>query len=478
MHIRLRKLGGRIGRSARKNLGAACDILDIRVNGQRYVCMIDCGMEAGDELGSSKGPMEIAKLLELPLLNAVFISHAHRDHLAAIFCENVYSRFAPDARLFVTKPTNAFLPYVGYDQLKVSRMRGEKPPYGERDIMKVMARIRGDSLITQPGYIPLVPGAIEVFVDRAGHIRGANCFYFVITEGKKRVVIFFSGDYSTHRQGSTLEAPLPPTEDLYPDIIASFDCTNGSEDLAKGTDEATFWQREMERMADDGHNTVKAGKTAFFWTFSIDRSSTFAAELAARGLPTYLDGPSAIKYNSIMQSSDGFWCEGDVALNMEGIKTCEYVGEPLDFGDSCAIVAPSGMGQGPAAGYIAELLKGAGNLVAAAGFQAEGMNGHRVVKAKHGSKVKIETGDPEEPVVEVTIAARVEHYRPSGHSLRGMAFERIERLFSRASKLRVPMVGLAHATTGSFNWFEHMLSGSAYTFRADREKDRDIVLVD
>lgn len=474
MMVRMRTLGGRIGRWARKNLGASCYVIRIKVNGQWYAYMIDIGMEAGDELGLNKGPVEIDKLKLLPMLNGIFITHAHRDHLAAIFLEEVYSRLTPDACIFCTRPTNAFLPWVGNDQLKVSKKRGEKPPYGERDIMKVMGLVRRDSVITRPGYIDLVPGAIQVYVDRAAHMRGASCYYFVITEGKKRVVILFSGDYATHKQGSTLGAPLPPSEDLYPDVVI-FDCTNGGEDLTHGKcAEAEFWQREIERMADRGHNTVKAGKTAFYWTFAMDRSQTYASELAKLGLPTYLDGPSAINYGKIMQSGDGFWCEGDVPLDMSDVKICDYVGQPLELGDPCAIVAPSGMCHGPAAGYTVELLGREGNLVAAAGFQAEGTNGYRVVKSKPGDKVRLETGDPEEPFVEVTVAANVDHFRNTGHSLRESGAKRAEVLLSKS---KMPTFVCSHGTTGAFNWFERRLSGMRI-LRIDRERDRDVVLVD
>lgn len=292
------------------------------------------------------------------------------------------------------------------------------------------------------------------------------------------VKIMFSGDYCCHNQLTTAAAPLPPDE-WYPDIIASFDCTNGAEDLTQGKcAEMDFWQREMSRMADDGHNTVKAGGKAFYWAFAMDRAATFARKLADLGLSVWLDGPSAIELTRRMALAEGSWCDRDLRLDMSPVRIAEHIFEPLYDPEPCGIVAPGGMGHGPAVEYFSRMLTQENVLVGSPGYQAYGTNGWRIGQVKRGEKVRLET-DRDEGPIEVTVAARIEKYRPSAHSFRGMAAERIEQLLSR-SQFRgsgLPILGLCHGSTPALDWFERRLSGIT-AFRQDRPTDRKIVLIE
>lgn len=479
MKITLRRLGMKTGPEALANFGASCDLLIVEVNGNTYNYMVDGGMETKDDAEVTwRGPKELGALENYPALNGIFITHAHRDHAGAIPLKIVRDHLHDDAWILGTVPTIGFLPFVWHDQCKVSAKRGERLPYGQFEIHNLRKRFRA---IPRPQVVELVPDAISVLVWPSAHIRGGCSYIFRVHEGTQEVKIMFSGDYCTHDQLTTAAAPLPP-DDWYPDIIASFDCTNGAEDLTAntGVSEAKFWQHEMERMADDGHRTVKAGGKAFYYAFAMDRTPTFARRLADLGLTTWLDGPSAIELMRRMNGESGTWCDQDLAFNTSGVSVAERIFQPLEDEEPCAIVAPGGMGHGPAIKYFKHLLPRENCLVASSGYQAHGTNGWRIGQKPRGERVRLEV-DGEE-LLDLTIAARTEQYRATAHSLRGMAARRMEELISRSQFRRagIPLIGLTHGTSSALGWFTWRLDSQRgiVTFRSDRPADREIVLVD
>lgn len=477
MRVTLYIIGGKVGEDALTELGASCYLLVVEVGGKTYCYLIDAGMESKDDSAVTyAGPRDLHVLQDFEV-DEVFLSHAHRDHVAALGLKAVMSRFKPDARIIATRPTTTFLSYVLHDQVKVSDKRSEKRPYGQFEIHQLMKRAhRG--VISEPRVFTLVPDVIDVLIWPSAHIRGGCSFIFRIRDGKKIVRIMLSGDYCTHNQLSTVAAPLPPDE-WYPDIIASFDCTNGAEDLTSGTgvSEEQFWRYEMGRMADGGHNTVKAGGMAFYWAFALDRTPTFAKELANLGLLVWVDGRSAIELTHRMIAPEGSWCDSDQPLNMGAVRVAEHVFQPLQDEEPCAIVAPGGMGHGPAVEYFKQLLPRENCLVASSGYQAHGTNGWRVGQKKRGETVRLLLDGDE--YADIVVAARVEKYRATAHSLRGMAARRIEELLSHSQFLNsgTPILGLCHGATPALDWFERRFSGMK-TFRQDRPQDRRIVLVE
>jgi len=159
------------------------------------------------------------------------------------------------------------------------------------------------------------------------------------------------------------------------------------------------------------------------------------------------------------------------------VSVADFTGEPL-AGEPCAIVAPSGMGHGPAAAYLEALLPNEKAVIGASGYAAAGTNIQKVIAAERGSKVKLQVQrEKEETTVNVRVAARCEQYRATAHGLRGQMAERAEELLQR-SCLRnsgTPILGLTHGSSKAFDWFEWRLRGFK-TFRSDRESDRNIVL--
>lgn len=462
MRVSLRIVGSKEGEEAKKDFGASCYLLVIEIGGLIFVYLIDIGLEtADDEVVTWRGPRDLGCLEEFPKIDGIFLTHAHRDHAAGLCLKAVRNALKDGAKIVLTRTTAQFLPWVLFDQRKVSIRRGEDKPYGAHAIWQ-MTRPSRMCVVMRPEVIELVPGAISVFVLPSGHIRGACSFIFMIREGKKVLRVMFSGDYAVHDQLSTFGAPLPP-EEWFPDIIASFDCTNGGEQIRP-------WQEEARRMGEDGLATIKGGEWFLPWAFSMDRSQTVAKSLYDLGLPVTLAGSSAVEFAGIMQSADGFWCEGDRPISLRGIKTTEILGDALDA-EPHAVVAPSGMAHGPVVRFLKEILPRDRALVAACGYQAPGTNGYRILHASRGDSVILED---EKGLVEIPVRARCEQYRMSGHSSREQAVARITRLLSK-SIMRTPTVVLCHGSQRAFDWFGKNLIGYR-VLRADRREHRHTVL--
>ncbi|MBI2122335.1 MAG: MBL fold metallo-hydrolase [Candidatus Sungbacteria bacterium] len=476
-------LGGATGVRALTNLGASCYLFVVRLGKEIHAYLIDAGMESTDSDGAVSAvswlaPQDLEKLqtildsVGVKKIDHVFLTHAHRDHAAAVALKKIRRHLTHDSRIICTRPTAAFLPRVLYDQFNVSNRRKENLPYDKDDIEETLDRVHA---VKRPEILELVPGKISVLLWRNGHIRGSCSVIFIIKSGKTEHTFMFSGDYATHAQLTTDGAPLPP-DDIRISHLLSIDCTNCAEDVAKGTDEKTFWKREIIRMADDAHNTNKAGGWFLTSAFALDRAPTFARKLADLGLRVYLDGPSARKLWDIMESEDGFWCMGDrsVNANSEEIEILNAVGSALDSNRKVgAIVAPSGMGHGPVAQYMRELLPRENAMYGASGYLAPGTNGYKALRAERGSTILLEVTDKK--FEEVRVNARCEQYRATGHSLRKSLVRRIGEIL-RNSRSQKPFVGLCHGSTPALDWVQAQLP-EFHTFRQDRPEDRCIRLL-
>lgn len=458
-------LGGKRGEDAKRKLNGGPYILETYVGGEEHYDLIDPGIETSDDDSTSwELPPDFQEIENFPWLDRVWITHAHRDHAAAAAMKIIRKKLK--GKFLATRTTYAFMPHVLHHQRAMSENLGERRPY---DVLDINWTLKNFTVIAKPEVLEVVPGKIWVLADPCGHIRGANSLTFLVREGKKIIKIMFSGDYAVHNQLSTRGAPLP-REGWYPDVIASFDCTNGADPRIPR------WEDEAITMADDGLITVKSGHIALYTTFAMDRCLTVARLLADRGLPVAIDGPSAIECTRIACSSEGFWCEGDLPISTQGIGRCERVGDALASEEPLGIVVPSGMLYGPSLVYARELLEREEALVGAAGWAAHGTNMAKVLDTKRGECVDL-VGDRGE-VIRVRKNANVKQYRPTAHSRVQDGVARIRELLSKSVFLKTakrPKVGLCHGSTPALDGYEHGLTGFE-TFRADRE--RKVVLVD
>lgn len=471
MHVRLLTLGGMFGPEANFSFGATCYLLIITLAGITRRYLIDCGMSGNvtDALTSWRPPIGMRMLENIPSIDMILLTHAHRDHCAGIGLQEIVSRLAPNAKIIGTRPTMAMLPYVLMEQSQISDQRREQPPYSLDEIYTLAFDERRIHRVMEPGVLELVPG-VEVLAMPSGHMHGSCFFIFRIKEGKKVVKIMFSGDYAVHRQDFLAGAARPPRA-FSPDIIASFDCTNGLSQLHS-------WGREAMRFQRHAEYAMAQGEVSFCFASAIDRAHIVAQVLAQTGMPVYLDGaPSLLQFTRLFQTEEGSWSPNDPPLVLEGVEQCTSSGEALNYPAPCGIVAPSAQGHGPATRYLREFLPRENAHISAVGLLPPASNGYRIMRAQRGDKIMLVT---EDGPVEIVVNAHCEQYGMTTHSLPGPAIRRIHELLRHSCFLHVPdhpLVGLSHGRAGALDALENALSDME-TFRTDNPLGRDIVLVD
>lgn len=483
LEVTLYILGGAYGPKAQKELGASCDILKVKRGNKVNFFMIDAGLDLAGDTRKTFGnpPCDLDRLEEIldgHPIDHLLLTHAHTDHAGCAAWGTVEENLADGKRIICTRPTAAFVSENLNNQLaQLKRLRKarmiDKLPFTAREIFLTQRRLYDPILRPEPLEIA---DDVWIYPPPAGHMLGACSYTFRIIHGRQKVNLMFSGDRACHDQLTTRGAPLSSKE-WYPDIIASYDCTNGGEDLAQGGSEANFWVQEMARLMAVAKRCHIRKEWFFASAFAMERFPTVARALADIGLPVYGFSPSADVFWQITNSDDGTWCDRDRPLDRSGVEFLERLEDAANLLDPTALIASSGMGHGPAADCHFKFLPMADATDASTGFAAEDTNNFRIASTEYGKEVKLRIQGYRgvEKEILVKVLARREKFRLTGHSLRETAARSAEELL-RYSQFKKPTIGLKHGPTPALDWFESRLCGFR-TFRQDRPEDRTIQLL-
>src|SRR6266576_4229208 len=183
-------LGGASG------VGASC--LAIELAEQWFV------VDAGVRVDKKADPLPDLALLEGKDVRAIFVTHAHADHIGAL--PLVHQAF-PTIPIFASRATGLLMEVMLSDALKIMNRRAmeemELPLYPEALVAGMLNRVRplpvGENLT-----FPELPG-VTVHASRAGHIAGAVSLGFKAADGS----LVVSGDVSITPQ-RTVPGALPP----------------------------------------------------------------------------------------------------------------------------------------------------------------------------------------------------------------------------------------------------------------------------
>lgn len=493
-------LGGRVGASARYSIGPSCYLFVATVLGRTWRFIIDCGVEPSP-YGAGRGIdlKNLEAILGGEKIDAVFVTHAHLDHCG--FLPALIPYLASNAKIYATSTTAALLTNVFTDTLaqgvRTVGVLGNLP-YTFWPLLKARSKER-IVVVKSPGAIKIGPG-IEVLVWPAGHINGACSFIFKVSEHNVTRKFAFLGDYSVHHQILVAGAPLPPPEwllDGEDDAILSIDCTNGEVDLPP-------WQQALDAMADESDRVVEQGGKWVAVTFSLVRWQLIIGEMLKRverqGRKSliYGDGPSAQYIARVLKENPWY---GDEAFDLSGAA---MVGKDISRGDliglrgGARIVTPSGMGSGPATDYLVAGLDDPSWHIAFTGYAAHGTNARMILDAKDEQEIALNGAgfDEEGEPIKIRVKAGRSQYRITGHQLRLDGMMRALELFGckfdnlvwrrgerqgnlkewlsdgDLKRLSRKHLGLTHANTKAFDWFEDYCAGWIPTSRADRKKDR------
>lgn len=177
-------------------VGASC--LAVEIAGQWFI------VDAGVRVDRKSDPLPDLALLEGKDVRAIFVTHAHADHIGAL--PLVHQAF-PMAPIFASRATGLLMEVMLADALKIMSRRAteemEIPLYPPELVGNMLSQVRplpvGETL-----FLPQLPD-ISIHASRAGHIAGAVSFSFSGPDG----TLVVSGDISSTPQ-RTVQGALPP----------------------------------------------------------------------------------------------------------------------------------------------------------------------------------------------------------------------------------------------------------------------------
>lgn len=189
--MQIRPLGGV------KEVGRSCFLVEA---GPQEV-LVDCGIKQ-----SVRTEYPALDGINTGQIDAVFLTHAHVDHIGALPVLEARGLLADDAPILATRPTDALATIMLWDSLKLHKMeareRNVPPQYQEEDVENVLARIEGHAY-EQDEWTD-----IRYEFGNAGHLLGSA--WLTLEHDGARVL--FSGDLGG-RSGHLPDIAEPPQAD-------------------------------------------------------------------------------------------------------------------------------------------------------------------------------------------------------------------------------------------------------------------------
>ncbi|GCF08569.1 MBL fold metallo-hydrolase [Dictyobacter arantiisoli] len=407
-------------------VGASCVAINIA---EQWIVV-----DAGVRVDRAADPLPDLALLEGKDVKAIFVTHAHADHIGAL---PLLHRAFPSAPIFTSRATNLLMEIMLADALKIMNKRAveemEIPLYPATLVSSMLSRVRpipvGESCtLTQ------LPG-ITIHTSRAGHIAGAMSLGFA-SEHESIVV---SGDISLTPQRTVLGAVPPDLK--HPDLLILESTYGARLHPNRQAEEQRMAQAVAAGLANGGHVLLPC--------FGLGRGQEILLLLQAaqeQGIvpvfPIYVDGlirrvctayqlmPEALTPRLERQIRKGFLpFQGDNVTFVRDAKERQSI---IDGPPACIIASSGMLTGGPSAWYAARLAPEPKASILITGYQDEESPGKRLLDvADHKQDVLVLDGQ------QVPVQCAVAKYSLSAHADGG-------ELASYSAQLKPRRVALVH----------------------------------
>ncbi|RLJ07141.1 MAG: beta-CASP ribonuclease aCPSF1 [Candidatus Aenigmatarchaeota archaeon] len=413
--VRLSALGGF------RQVGRSC----LLVQTPHSSVMLDCGVDVGSPNGI---PYLDAPEFDLDRLDAVFISHAHIDHLG--FVPYLYEK-GYKGPLYCSAPTRDLLVLLCFDYIDVCQKEGKKVWYSKKAIEKAVKH----SITLEYGEVTDITPDIRLTIQPSGHLLGSALAHLHIGDGLHNILYTSDFKFGPTRLFEPAKTQFPRIETL---IIES--TYGGPEDVLPKRKEA---EEMLVRLINE---TAEKGGKVLIPVFAVGRAQEIMAILAERcKYPVYLDGmvwdATAIhtaypEHLSRYLQSKIFHQEKNPFL-AEIFKPVAPKERPeiIDSSEPAVILATSGMLiGGPAIEYLKAVAPDPRNCLIFVGYQGEGTLGRRIQKGWR--EIPIRTEDGRTKTLELKL--RVETVVGlTGHSGRNQILSYIRHLSSKPERVIV-----------------------------------------
>ncbi len=407
-------------------VGASC--LALHLGGHWIV------VDAGVRVDKRGDPLPDLALLDGKQVQAIFVTHAHADHIGAL--PLVHQAF-PKVPIFASRATMLLMEVMLADALKIMSKRAaeelETPLYPERLVAGMLEQVRPlptDQRMT----LSQLPG-VTVEATRAGHVAGAVSLGFTAPDAS----VVVSGDVSVTPQRTVLGATMPRV--AHPDLLV-LESTYGSR-LHPNR------QAEEQRLAQGVADGIARGGHVLVPCFALGRAQEILLVLQAaqqKGeippFPIWVDGlvrrvcatyrliPEALTPTLQRQIRRGY--DPFIGPSVRMVQD-EREREQILAGLPACIVSSSGMlTGGPSAWFAQRLASRPEASILITGYQDEEAPGKRLLDlAEH------KTGLLELNGVQIPVTCQVAKYSLSAHADGG-------ELAALAELLKPATVALVH----------------------------------
>jgi metallo-beta-lactamase family protein len=359
----------------------------LRTNAGNF--LVDCGLVQGERVAEEINAENFG--FEVGDVDALFITHAHLDHVGRIpkMVKEGY-----DGPIYSTPQTKALAELVLRDAVNILAMEAKRE---DKEIIYDLADVERAfnswKTIDYHEKFALAHG-VDVILRDAGHILGSAMIEFTVNHEGRTQKILFTGDLGNSPSPLLRDTEEPGLPDYM--VIESVYGDRNHESKEARTE-------QFKKIIED---SIKRGGTLVIPAFSIDRTQIILYELnnmVENGLipsvPVFVDSPMAIRATDIYASNTMLFNEGVLGQitkgdNIFAFPKLEFTMSKNDSEDiqkmkgAKIILAGSGMSVGGRViGHEAHYLPDPKSTILLVGYQAAGSLGRQL--ADGSKKVKV-----------------------------------------------------------------------------------------
>ena len=396
-------------------VGGSCMLLSVA---GRHI-LFDCGIRVNRVGAASLPDLELLKQ-SVPTLDAIFVSHAHADHIGALpFAHALF----PDAPIYATLPTQKLSAVMLNNAVNVMESEPEGALFTKEAVDTTLARLQP---LGMGRWIDLWEGW-RVLCIRSGHILGAVSIYLQTPDG----TFFYSGDVSTFHQ-KTIDGLGDISSLPSPDFMVC-EATYGDGVHPSRTVEEMNLAKAVADVIKDGGNVLipsfalgRAQEIVLILKHAMISKEIPFFPVVTDGLVNAICAVYASMPEMLGKKIQNFMSNSEQPLFFSDYIRAARIGEQeaiiKDTTPKC-IIASSGMLTGGASVAYAKALCGdAKHAIFLSGYQDAESPGRRLQELTTGEILEFPDG------VATQVKCRVERFHLSAHSDQGQLVSVIKRL--------------------------------------------------